>query len=82
MKSLGASAYRFSIAWPRIFPEGTGAPNRKALDCYNRLVDALVAAVIAPFPTLYHWDREAATRKRRGVEGGHSISIRSLSTVQ
>jgi beta-glucosidase len=39
MKALGATAYRFSIAWPRIFPEGTGAPNPKGLDFYSRLVD-------------------------------------------
>src|SRR5215510_12872612 len=56
MRTLGASAYRFSIAWPRIFPQGTGATNPKGLDFYNRLVDELVAAGIAPFPTLYHWD--------------------------
>lgn len=56
MKSIGATAYRFSISWPRIFPEGTGQPNPKGLDFYNRLVDELVAAGIAPFPTLYHWD--------------------------
>src|SRR5262245_62164885 len=57
MKSdIGANAYRFSIAWPRIFPNGTGQPNPKGLDFYNRLVDELVAAGVAPFPTLYHWD--------------------------
>jgi beta-glucosidase len=41
MKSIGANAYRFSIAWPRIFPEGTGRPNPKGLDFYSRLVDEL-----------------------------------------
>jgi beta-glucosidase len=56
MKSIGATAYRFSIAWPRIFPEGTGQPNAKGLDFYNRLVDELLAAGIEPFATLYHWD--------------------------
>lgn len=56
MQALGANAYRFSIAWPRIFPRGTGTPNAKGLDFYNRLVDALLEASIAPFPTLYHWD--------------------------
>src|SRR5262245_46907791 len=55
MKSIGVSAYRFSIAWPRIFPQGAGTPNTKGLDFYSRLVDALVAAGIAPFATLYHW---------------------------
>jgi beta-glucosidase len=56
MRSLGANAYRFSIAWPRVFPNGTGVPNPKGMDFYDRLVDELVAADIAPFATLYHWD--------------------------
>ena len=43
MKALGAKAYRFSIAWPRVFPEGSGAPNRKGLDFYDRLLDELQA---------------------------------------
>jgi beta-glucosidase len=55
-RELGANAYRFSISWPRIFPNGTGQPNRKGLDFYSRLVDALRAASIEPFATLYHWD--------------------------
>ena len=53
MKALGAKAYRFSIAWPRVFPEGAGTPNPKGLDFYNRLVDELLANGIAPFATLY-----------------------------
>ena len=56
MKSIGATAYRFSISWPRIFPQGTGEPNPKGLDFYSRLVDELLAAEIEPFATLYHWD--------------------------
>jgi beta-glucosidase len=56
MRALNLSAYRFSIAWPRIQPSGQGAPNRKGLDYYRRLVDALLAAGIQPLPTLYHWD--------------------------
>src|SRR5215471_15286429 len=56
MKDIGANSYRFSIAWPRIFPEGTGQPNAKGLDFYSRLVDELKAAGIEPFATLYHWD--------------------------
>jgi len=56
MKDIGATAYRFSIAWPRIFPEGTGEPNPKGIDFYNRLVDSLLEAGIEPFATLYHWD--------------------------
>ena len=66
MKGLAAAAYRFSISWPRIFPEGTGAPNPKGLDFYNRLLDELVANEIAPFPTLYHWDLPQALQDRGG----------------
>jgi beta-glucosidase len=66
IQSLGANAYRFSIAWPRIFPEGTGTPNRKGLDFYSRLVDALLAAGIEPFATLYHWDLPQALQDEHG----------------
>jgi len=66
MRSIGATAYRFSIAWPRVLPEGTGAPNRKGLDFYSRLVDALLATGIEPFATLYHWDLPQALQDRHG----------------
>jgi beta-glucosidase len=66
IKSLGTGAYRFSVAWPRIFPEGTGAPNLKGLDFYSRLVDELLANGIAPFATLYHWDLPQALQDRWG----------------
>ncbi|MFN5719719.1 MAG: glycoside hydrolase family 1 protein, partial [Bradyrhizobium sp.] len=56
IKELGAKAYRFSIAWPRVFPDGDGPPNPRGLDFYNRLVDELLANGIEPYATLYHWD--------------------------
>jgi beta-glucosidase len=56
MKELGVRAYRFSIAWPRVFPEGDGTPNPKGLDFYDRLLDELLANGVEPYVTLYHWD--------------------------
>src|SRR4030088_1738298 len=66
MQDMGVKAYRFSIAWPRIFPSGTGQPNAKGLDFYRRLIDALLEAGIEPFPTLYHWDLPQALQDRGG----------------
>jgi beta-glucosidase len=66
IKGLGVKAYRFSIAWPRVFPDGTGAPNPKGLDFYNRLLDELLANGIEPFATLYHWDLPQALQDRVG----------------
>jgi beta-glucosidase len=56
LKNLGVKCYRLSIAWPRVFPDGTGQPNPKGLDYYNRVVDELLGNGIAPFVTLFHWD--------------------------
>jgi beta-glucosidase len=66
MKDLGATAYRFSIPWPRIFPNGTGEPNPKGFDFYSRLVDELLAAGVEPFATLFHWDLPQALQDRQG----------------
>jgi beta-glucosidase len=60
LKNLGAKAYRFSISWPRIFPQGTGQPNPAGLDYYRRVVDELLANNITPYITLFHWDLPAA----------------------
>lgn len=66
MKALGVTTYRFSIAWPRIFPEGRGTPNPKGLAFYQRLVDELLANGIEPYATLYHWDLPQALQDRGG----------------
>jgi beta-glucosidase len=60
MRQIGLNAYRFSLSWGRIIPEGRGAPNPKGIDFYSRLVDLLLANGIQPLPTLYHWDLPAA----------------------
>ncbi len=56
MSRLGIGAYRLSIAWPRVQPQGTGPANDRGLDFYDRLADALLARGITPVPTLFHWD--------------------------
>ncbi|KAI5674833.1 hypothetical protein M9H77_15197 [Catharanthus roseus] len=56
MKDLGMDAYRFSISWSRIFPNGTGLPNPEGIKYYNNLIDALLEKGIEPYATLYHWD--------------------------
>ena len=66
MKELGVGAYRFSIAWPRVMPGGGGPVNAAGLDYYDRLVDALLAAGITPYPTLYHWDLPQVLQDRGG----------------
>ena len=66
MKWLGVSTYRFSIGWPRILPDGRGAPNQAGLDFYSKLVDALLEANIRPFVTLNHWDIPQALQDAGG----------------
>lgn len=66
MQALGVRGYRFSISWSRLFPAGDGPANEKGFDYYDRLIDALLAAGIAPWITLYHWDLPQALEDRFG----------------
>jgi beta-glucosidase len=66
MKEIGIRSYRFSIGWPRIFPEGQGRVEQAGLDFYSKLVDGLLAAGIEPMATLYHWDLPQALQDEGG----------------
>jgi beta-glucosidase len=66
MRAMHLNSYRFSISWPRIQPSGSGPANSNGLDYYSRLVDALLAARIRPFVTLYHWDLPQALEDAGG----------------
>ena len=64
-KELGIRAYRFSISWPRVLPDGVGPANEKGMEFYSQLVDALLDAHIEPWITLFHWDYPLALLRRR-----------------
>jgi beta-glucosidase len=81
MKDIGATAYRFSIAWPRIFPQGAGTANSKGVDFYKRLTDELRAKGIEPFATLYHWDLPQACRISTEAGGRETRRKRSATTA-
>jgi beta-glucosidase len=66
LQDLGVNSYRFSIAWPRVQPTGSGPVNPAGLDHYDRLVDDLLAAGISPFTTLYHWDLPSELQRAGG----------------
>jgi beta-glucosidase len=66
LREMHLTSYRFSLSWPRIQPSGKGAVNQRGIDYYRRLIDALLAAGIRPFPTLYHWDLPQALEDAGG----------------
>jgi len=66
LAAAGFDAYRFSFAWPRLIPEGTGAVNQAGIDFYDRLIDGMLERGIKPFATLYHWDLPSALQDRGG----------------
>ena len=66
LRAMNLTSYRFSIAWPRILPSGSGTPNPAGVDYYRRLVDGLLEVGIRPFPTLYHWDLPQTLEDRGG----------------
>ena len=73
MKALGIDAYRFSVSWPRVLPQGTGTPNQRGLQFYDKLVDALLEAGITPYLTLYHWDLPQALQDKGGWANEDSV---------
>jgi beta-glucosidase len=73
MKELGINSYRFSVAWPRIFPNGRGEVNRAGLAYYHAFVDKLLEAGIEPFCTLYHWDLPQALQDEGGWDNRSTI---------
>lgn len=66
MQEIGIGAYRFSVSWPRIFPDGLGKINQKGIDFYNQLIDSLLEAGIEPYLTMFHWDYPLALYRRGG----------------
>lgn len=73
VKELGLNAYRFSIAWPRILPNGRGQINQAGLDFYKRILDRVLELHIEPFVTLYHWDLPQAIQDHGGWSARHNV---------
>ena len=74
MKQIGISAYRFSISWARILPQGQGTVNEEGIAFYNRLIDELITNGIEPYITLFHWDYPYALYQRGGWMNPDSVN--------
>jgi 6-phospho-beta-glucosidase len=74
MAELGLTSYRFSLSWPRLFPDGTGSPNQAGIDFYHRLIDRLLEKKIVPNVTLYHWDLPWTLAQAGGWENPECLS--------
>ncbi|MCC6725854.1 MAG: beta-glucosidase [Saprospiraceae bacterium] len=66
LKALNFKVFRFSLAWPRLLPDGTGKPNQKGIDFYNRVIDKCLSLGLEPWPTLYHWDLPQVLQDKGG----------------
>jgi beta-glucosidase len=75
MRDMGVQAYRFSLAWPRMFPNGDSVREERGFDFYNRLIDTLLAAGIKPLVTLYHWDLPQPLQDRGGWANREIVPI-------
>lgn len=75
LKGLGVNAHRFSVAWPRILPNGSGAVNQKGIDFYKRFIDELLANNIKPICTLYHWDLPVALQRDGGWQSKRTAQL-------
>lgn len=74
MKELGHTSFRFSVSWSRLFPDGTGEVNQKAVEFYNQVIDGLIEAGIEPFVNLYHFDMPLALQEKGGWESREVVS--------
>jgi beta-glucosidase len=81
IKNAGFDAYRFSFAWPRLIPNGTGSVNPEGIAFYDRLIDGMLERNIRPFATLYHWDLPSALQDRGGWMNRDIGSWRTTSVI-